>query len=148
TELAKSIPEEKKRIGRMKSPLPDAKELDGVNLNTTIYDPVGAGSKGGGSSDVADVAWNVPTVQFRTVYTIVSAAEHSWQNTASNGTSIGHKSTVYATKVMAGTVIVLLSNPELVEEAKAEWKRQMDGKVYKSPLPDGLKPPLDQLKKH
>jgi hypothetical protein len=49
---------------------------------------------------------------------------------------------------MAGTVIDLLSKPELVEEAKAEWKRQMDEKVYKSPLPAGLKPPLDQLKKH
>jgi len=147
-ELAKSIPEEKKLIGRMKSPLPDAKELAGVDLNTRIYDPVGAGSKGGGSSDVADVAWNVPTVQFRTVYTIVSAAGHSWQNTASNGTSIGHKSTVFATKVMASTVIDLLSKPELVEEATTEWKRQMDGKVYKSPLPADLKPPLDQLKKH
>ena len=146
-ELAKSIPEEKKRIGRMKSHLPDARELSGVNLNTRIYDPVGAGSKGGGSSDVAEVAWNVPTVQFRTVYTIVSAAGHSWQNTASNGMSIGHKSTVFASKVMAGTVIDLLSKPELVDAAKAEWKRQMEGRVYKSPLPAGLKPPLDQLKK-
>jgi len=147
TELAKSIPEEKKRIGLMKSHLPDAKELYGVNLNTTIYDPVGAGTKGGGSSDVADVAWNVPTVQFRTVYTIVHAAGHSWQNTASNGTSIGHKSTVFASKVMAGIVIDLLSKPELVNAAKAEWERQMDGRVYKSPLPPGLRPPLDQLKK-
>ncbi len=146
-ELAKSIPEEKKRIGRMKSHLPDARELSGMNLNTRIYDPVGAGSKGGGSSDVAEVAWNVPTVQFRTVYTIVSAAGHSWQNTASNGMSIGHKSTVFASKVMAGTVIDLLSKPELVDAAKAEWKRQMEGRVYKSPLPAGLKPPLDQLKK-
>ena len=146
-ELAKSIPEEKKRIGLMKSHLPDAKELYGVNLNTTIYDPVGAGTKGGGSSDVADVAWNVPTVQFRTVYTIVHAAGHSWQNTASNGTSIGHKSTVFASKVMAGIVIDLLSKPELVKAAKAEWERQMDGRVYKSPLPAGLRPPLDQLKK-
>ena len=106
------------------------------------------GTKGGGSSDVADVAWNVPTVQFRTVYTIVSAAGHSWQNTATNGTSIGHKSTVFASKVMAYTVIDLLSKPELVEAAKAEWVRQLDGRVYKSPLPEGLEPPLDQLKKH
>jgi len=96
---------------------------------------------------VAEVAWNVPTVQFRTVYTIVNAAGHSWQNTASNGTSIGHKSTVFASKVMAGTVIDLLSKPELVDAAKTEWERQMNGKMYKSPLPSGLKPPLDQLKK-
>lgn len=145
-ELAKTIPAEKKRIGLMKSHLPDAKKLIDVNLNTRIYDPVGAGSKGGGSSDVAEVAWNVPTNQFRTVYTIVSAAGHSWQNTASNGTSIGHKSTVFASKVMAGTVIDLLSKPELVNAVKTEWQLQMEGRVYNSPLPADLKPPLDQLK--
>jgi aminobenzoyl-glutamate utilization protein B len=146
TEMAKSIPAEKKRIGLMKSPLPDAMGLMDVNLNTSIYDPVGAGSKGGGSSDVADVAWNVPTVQFRTVYTIVSAAGHSWQNTASNGTSIGHKSTIFASKVMGTTVIDLLTKPELVQAAKDEWARQMQGRVYKSPLSPDMKPPLDQLK--
>ena len=145
-ELAETIPYEKRRLALMKSHLPDAMELMDVNLNPKVYDPVGAGSKGGGSSDVAEVAWNVPTVQFRTVYTIVTAAGHSWQNTASNGTSIGHKSTVFASKVMATTVIDLLSKPELVQAAKDEWKRQMQGRVYKSPLPAGLKPPLDQLK--
>jgi aminobenzoyl-glutamate utilization protein B len=144
--LAETIPVEKKRIGLMKSHLPDAMGLIDVNLNRTIYDPVGAGTKGGGSSDVADVAWNMPTVQFRTVYTIVSAAGHSWQNTASNGTSIGHKSTIFASKVMAATVIDLLSKPELVQAAKEEWKRQMHGRVYKSPLQPDAKPPLDQLK--
>ncbi len=66
---------------------------------------------------------------------------------ASNGTRTGHKSTVFASKVMAGIVINLLSKPELVEAAKVEWERQMDGRVYKSPLSAGVKPPLDQLKK-
>jgi aminobenzoyl-glutamate utilization protein B len=146
TELAKTIPIEKKRIGLMKSHLPDAMDLMDVNLNTKIYDPIGAGAKGGGSSDVADVAWNIPTVQFRTVYTIVGAAGHSWQNTASNGSSIGHKSTIFASKVMAATVIDLLTKPDLIIEAREEWEKQMQGRVYKSPLPVDAKPPLDQLK--
>ncbi len=146
-ELAKSIPREKKKIGLIKSHLPDAMELMDVNLNSRIYDPIGEGEKGGGSSDVADVAWNTPTVQFRTVYTIVGAPGHSWQNVASNGTSIGHKSTTFASKVMAGSVIDLMHKPELLLKAKEEWKRQMMGREYKSPLPEGSKPPLDQLKK-
>ena len=146
-ELAKSIPREKKKIGLMKSTLPDAMELMDVNLNTRIYDPAGEGEKGGGSSDVADVAWNMPTTQFRTVYTIVSAPGHSWQNVASNGTSIGSKGTVFASKVMAATVIDLLTDEKLLQSAKDEWARQMQGRVYKSPLPPDLKPPLDQLKK-
>jgi aminobenzoyl-glutamate utilization protein B len=145
SELAKSIPPEKKKIGLMKSTLPDAMELMDVNLNTRIYDTVGEGTKGGGSSDVADVAWNIPTIQFRTVYTIVGAPGHSWQNVATNGTSIGHKSTIFASKVMATTVIDLLSKPDIIQAAKAEWNEKMKNKVYKSPIPQGLKPPLDQL---
>jgi aminobenzoyl-glutamate utilization protein B len=60
--------------------------------------------------------------------------------------SIGHKSTIFASKVMAGTVIDLLRDKKLVEKAKEEWMKQMVGHVYKSPLPRDLKPPLDQLK--
>jgi len=47
----------------------------------------------------------------------------------------------------AGTVIGLLSKPERVERVKEEWMRRMEGRVYRSPLPPDLKPPLDQLKK-
>ena len=146
-EMAKSIPPEKKKMSLMNSSLPDAMDLMDVNLNTKIYDPIGEGTKGGGSSDVADVAWNTPTTQFRTVYTIVGAPGHSWQNVASNGTTIGQKSTLFASKVMAGTVIDLLSDKNLLLKAKEEWFRQMKGRVYKSPLPADLNPPLDQLKK-
>jgi len=146
-ELAESIPPEKKKMGLMGSLLPDAMGLMDVNLDTRIYDPVGEGQKGGGSSDVADVAWNMPTVQFRTVYTIVGAPGHSWQNVASNGNSIGSKGTVFASKVMAATVIDLLTDGKLLQSAKDEWARQMQGRVYKSPLSPDLKPPLDQLKK-
>ena len=146
-EMAKTIPPEKKKMGLMSSSLPDAMDLMDVDLNTRVYDPIGEGTKGGGSSDVADVAWNMPTVQFRTVYTIVGAAGHSWQNTASNGTSIGHKSTLFASKVMAGTVIDLLSDKKLLQRAKDEWARQMKGREYRCPISADLKPPLDQLKK-
>jgi aminobenzoyl-glutamate utilization protein B len=146
-EMAKTIPREKKKIALMKSHLPDAMELMDVNLNTRIYDPVGQGTKGGGSSDVADVAWNVPTVQFRTVYTIVGAPGHSWQNVASNGMSIGHKSTIFASKVMAGSVIDLMHNSQILKRVKDEWAKQMTGREYKSPLPENAKPPLNQLKR-
>jgi aminobenzoyl-glutamate utilization protein B len=146
-EMAKSIQPEKKKMGLMGSSLPDAMGLMDVDLNTRIYDPIGEGTKGGGSSDVADVAWNTPTVQFRTVYAIVGAPGHSWQNTASNGTSIGQKGTLFASKVMAGTVIDLLSDKKLLQRAKDEWTRQMKGREYNCPIPADLKPPLDQLKK-
>jgi aminobenzoyl-glutamate utilization protein B len=121
-------------------------ELLDVDINSRIYDPYGEQKKGGGgSSDVADVAWNMPTQQFSTAYFITGAPGHSWQHVAVGGTSIGHKSTVYASKVMATTTIDLMMNPGIVKAAKEDWEMRMEGQKYVSPLPADLKPPLDQL---
>ncbi len=145
-ELSKSIPPEQKRTSLIKSRLPNALDLMDVYLDTNIYDPYGEEIKGGGgSSDVADVAWNMPTIQFRTVYTVVAAPGHSWQNVASGGTSIGHKCSIFASKVMATTALDLFMKPEALKKSKDEWKEKMKGLEYKCPLPPDLKPPLDQL---
>jgi aminobenzoyl-glutamate utilization protein B len=146
-ELAKSIPGSQKKANliRLSDLIPDALKLMDVNINTEIFEPYGEGLKGGGSSDVADVAWNTPTQQFGTAMFIVGSPGHSWQNVASSGTSIGQKSSVFASKIMAATVIDLLTKPVLLKKAKEELKNRMSGFVYKSPLPPDLKPPLDQL---
>lgn len=145
-ELGKSISPEEKRAALRKSLLPDAMELQDVDLNTRIYDPYGEERKGGGgSSDVADVAWNTPTQEFNTAAFVVGCPGHSWQHAAISGTSIAHKSSLFASKVMAATVIDLLTDPDLLEKAKEDWRKRMEGQAYKSPLPPDLKPPLDQL---
>ena len=136
------------RLKKLSVFIPEAMELENINLDSNIYDPYGEEIKGGGgSSDVADVAWNCPTQQFSTAYFIVGAPDHRWQHTAVEGMSIGHKATVFATKVMAATVIDLLTRPELVESVQEDWEERMKGLTYKSPLPADPKPPLDQLEK-
>jgi len=142
-ELGKSIPRKRKRTTLRRSRVPNWMDLVDVDLDTNIYDPFSPPR--GGTSDVHEVAWNMPTQQFSCVYTIVSAPGHSWQNVASNGTSIGHKGSIFASKVMANTVIDLLTQPETLQKAKDEWKKKMEGLSYTSPLPPDLKPPLDQL---
>jgi aminobenzoyl-glutamate utilization protein B len=145
-ELGKSIPPEEKRAQLERSLLPDALELVDVDINTRIYDPFGAERKGGGgSTDVAEVSWNTPTVEFNTAQFVVAAPGHSWQNTAVSGTSIGHKSTLFAAKVMATTVIDLLTQSEALAQVRADFNTRMQGLTYKSPLPPDLQPPLDQF---
>lgn len=144
-ELAKSIPREQKVASLRSSHLPDALELVDIDLNTRIYDPYGEGRKGGGSTDVADVSWNLPAQEFSTTMFIVGSPGHSWQNVASGGTSIAHKATIFAAQTMAGTVLDLLTSPEALQKAKDEWRERTRGQVYRSPLPADLKPPLDQL---
>jgi aminobenzoyl-glutamate utilization protein B len=59
--------------------------------------------------------------------------------------SIGHKSLLFASKTIAFTVLDLMSRKELLERAQGEFRERLRGRVYKSPLPEGLKPPLHQL---
>jgi aminobenzoyl-glutamate utilization protein B len=61
--------------------------------------------------------------------------------------SIGHKSLFYASKVIAATGIDLLTKPEMRKAAWEELERRKAGRVYKSPIPADLAPPLNQWKK-
>jgi aminobenzoyl-glutamate utilization protein B len=145
-ELGQSISPEAKLSGLRRSLLPNALELVDVDINPNIYDPYGAERKGGGgSTDVAEVSWNTPTVEFNTAQFVVGSPGHSWQNTAVSGTSIGHKSTLFAAKVMATTVVDLLTQPEALAQVRADFDARMQGLSYKSPLPPDLQPPLDQF---
>lgn len=147
-ELGTSISRKEKRAKLKSSSLPDAMSLLDVDINTNIYAPTGEWEKGGGSTDVAEVSWNTPTVEFTTACFVVGSPGHSWQNTAVSGTSIAHKSTLFAAKVMASTVLDLLTDPEALAQVRADWEARMDDRTYQSPLPADLEPPLDQLESH
>ncbi len=147
-ELGKSVSREEKRAGLSRSRLPDAMNLLDVDINPNIYDPFGEERKGGGSTDVAEVSWNTPTLEFNTACFVVGTPGHSWQNTAVSGTSIAHKSTLFAAKAMAATVLDLLTDPDKLARVREDWEAQMEDRTYRSPLPEDLEPPLDQLEHH
>jgi aminobenzoyl-glutamate utilization protein B len=144
-ELGKTIPREEKINALRRIGHPELLELVDVDLCDKVLDPWGEGMTMAGSSDVADVSWNTPTLQFGTTMFILGAPGHSWQNVASGGMSIGHKSTLFASKVMAATIVDLITKPETLGEAQEEWRSKTRGLEYRSPLPSDLKPPLDQL---
>src|SRR5690606_8733226 len=81
-------------------------------------------STGGGSTDVGDVSWNVPTITFGTAAFIPGSAAHSWHWTAAGGTTIGTNALINAAKVFSLTAIELYTNPELIEEAKREFEKR------------------------
>ena len=97
---------------------------------------------GGGSTDVGDVSWVVPTAQVYTSCYAAGTALHSWQAVAQGKSSIAHKGMLAAAKVMAYVGAELLLTPELIEKAKADWKEELDGETYPNPLPADLKPSI------
>lgn len=100
-------------------------------------------SEGGGSSDVGDVSWNVPSVSFTTATFIPGSAGHSWQNVASDGTTIGTKSLINTGKVFALSAIELYSNPSYIKEIKAEFDKRRGPDFIYQPLLGDRKPALD-----
>ena len=96
-----------------------------------------------GSTDVGDVSWVVPTGQITTACSALGTPGHSWQIVAQGRMGIGHKGMLYAGKVMAAAGAEFMRSPELVRQAKEEHQKRRAAADYVSPIPDGLKPPLN-----
>ena len=75
--------------------------------------------RGGGSDDIGDISWNVPTIVLRYPSNIPELPGHNWANGITMATPIAHKGVVAGGKVLAMTVLDLLLRPELVKEAWA-----------------------------
>ncbi len=95
------------------------------------------------STDAGDVSWNVPTIGFTAATFVPGVVAHTWQAAACAGMSIGQKGMLVASKALAITGADLFANPQLVQDTKADFERQMQGKTYRSEIPPGQKPPLN-----
>jgi aminobenzoyl-glutamate utilization protein B len=146
-EMAKTIPAEEKREQLRKSKRPGWEKLLDVDIDETVPDPWGEGEVSPASTDVADVSWHAPTLEFSTVSGILGTPGHSWQSTAFAGMSIGHKSLIFAAKTITTSIIDLLEKPDIIQKARKEFATRLRGRVYKSPLSPEAKPPLDAWKK-
>ena len=99
--------------------------------------------RGGGSTDVGDVSWVVPTAGLRTATWVPGTPSHSWQAVAAGGTTIGTKGMLVAAKTLARTAVDLFQQPDLVTRARAEFdERRGAGYRYVSLVGD-RPPPLD-----
>ena len=74
-------------------------------------------SLGGGSDDIGDVSWNMPTVTLRYPANMPGGPGHNWANGIAMATPIAHKGSLAGAKVQALTLLDLFLRPELVEEA-------------------------------
>ena len=142
--IAESFPNEDRVNGLRKNKVPDWEKYTDTDLVTTIFDAWNDGTTSPGSTDVADVSWITPTMEFNTCCNVNGAPGHSWQFTACSGTGIGHKSLIFAAKTMAGSVLDLLKDPELAKQAREEQQKRLRGKTYdQDPT---VEPPLDRAR--
>ena len=99
------------------------------------------GPMGGGSDDIGDVSWVVPTVTLRYPANIPGGPGHNWANAIAMATPIAHKGVIAGAKVQAMTMLDILLNPDLVQQAWTYFK-DVQGKqtAYHSFIRPGDKP--------
>jgi aminobenzoyl-glutamate utilization protein B len=96
----------------------------------TGFAPDPAGMVMGGSTDVGDVSYVVPTAGPVVACWPQNIPPHHWGCTATHGMSIGHKGTLYAARLLAATGLDLLTDSALLQAAKDEFVESTDGKPY------------------
>jgi len=100
----------------------------------------------GGSTDVGDVSWMVPTAGMRAATWVPGTSAHSWQAIAAGGTSIGAKGMMVAAKTLALTAIDLFKDPSLTEKANEELQEKRGADFEYQALLGDREPPLDYRK--
>src|SRR5207302_7317887 len=112
--------------------------LRAVGLNAA---PMKSGSRpqGFASNDNGDVTWNVPSGYFTFPASVPGVNYHNWQAAVTPISSIAHKGEVAGAKVLAASLIDLLTSPELVAKAKEQFRADTRDTPYFSFLPADAK---------
>lgn len=96
----------------------------------------------GGSTDVGDVSYVVPTIRLGATTAPKGTPWHSWAVVACGGMSIGHKGMAYAAKALSMTMVDLFEDSELREAVRAEYQERKGNYEYQGMVPPGP-PPID-----
>ena len=95
-----------------------------VGLVTELRDLRGAeqipddDKRGGGSDDIGDISWTVPTVSLSYPANFQAGPGHNWANAIPMATPIAHKGVNYGARAQAMTLLEFMLRPELVSQAK------------------------------
>jgi aminobenzoyl-glutamate utilization protein B len=100
----------------------------------------------GGSTDVGDVSWMVPTAGLNTATWVPGTAAHSWQAVAAGGMAIGAKGMSVAAKTLALTAVDLYQDPTIITRARAELERRRGPDFRYRALVGDRAPALDYRK--
>jgi aminobenzoyl-glutamate utilization protein B len=103
-----------------------------AKIDSTIEPPVI--SMGGGSDDIADIAWALPTVVLRYPSNIPGLPGHHWANAISMATPIAHKGVTAGAKVEAMTLLDMLVKPDIIKNAWTYYNDVQTKEIKYTPL--------------
>jgi aminobenzoyl-glutamate utilization protein B len=88
-----------------------------TRLDTLGPPPAPETRRGGGSDDIGDVSWTVPTITLRYPSNIPGLPGHNWANAIAMATPIAHKGATAGAKATALTMLDVLLDANLVRRS-------------------------------
>ena len=113
-----------------------------MGLRTAVT-PLGGRAQSTSSNDNGDVSWVVPAGLLNFPSSVPGVQYHEWKAAVTPVSSISHKGQVMGAKVLAASIIDLLTTPELVAKARAEFETESKKTPYFSLLPPEAQPPVE-----
>jgi aminobenzoyl-glutamate utilization protein B len=89
---------------------------------------------GGGSDDIGDISWNVPTITLGFPSNIPGLPGHNWSSGIAMATPIAHKGATAGAKATAMTILDIIAKPALVDSAWAYFREVQTKEIKYEPL--------------
>ena len=93
--------------------------------------------------DTSEFSWNAPYASPWIAMGMQGCGWHHWGVVRSAADTMGQKSMDCAAKVISMTAADILCRPDMLERAQAEWRERMEGRTYRSLIPEDQMPPLE-----
>ncbi|MGB5822336.1 MAG: amidohydrolase [Saonia sp.] len=112
----------------------NSKETEGLStelnpLGLPVLEPIS-----GGSDDIGDISWKVPTVTMRFPSNIPGLQGHHWSNAITMATPIAHKGVTAGAKAEAMTILDFLLKPELMTQAWDYFNNEQSKETKYEPM--------------
>jgi aminobenzoyl-glutamate utilization protein B len=104
---------------------------------------LGARPQSTSSNDNGDVSWVAPAGILNFPASVPGIGYHEWKAAVTPVSSISHKGQVAGAKALAATIIDLITSPELLQKARAEFEIESKKTPYFSLLPADVNPDVD-----
>lgn len=109
-----------------------------IPLGLPVKDPVS-----GGSDDIGDISWKIPTVTMRFPSNIPGLQGHHWSNAITMATPIAHKGVTAGAKAEAMTILDFLLKPQLLKDAWTYFNEvQREDDTYEPMISEADLPPI------
>lgn len=102
-------------------------ELDTIGLPVVRF-------VSGGSDDIGDISWKLPTVTLRFPSNIPGLQGHHWSNAIAMATPIAHKGVIAGAKAEAMTLLDFILKPQLVKDAWTYFTEEQGMKTEYVPM--------------